>query len=70
MTAQSLPSADGDVIRGAGPAGTIAPPTDLSRVDLALLVGLALVSAALLFWATGSAILAAGFAAGLAVAAG
>ncbi len=37
---------------------------------MALLIGLALVSAALLFWATGSAILAAGFVAGLAVAAG
>lgn len=53
-----------------GPAGTILPPATLSRLDMALLGALALVSAALLFWATGSSILAAGFVAGLAVAAG
>lgn len=53
-----------------GPAGTILPPATLSRLDVALLGALALVSAALLFWATGSSILAAGFVAGLAVAAG
>lgn len=42
----------------------------LSRIDLALLGGLALVSVGLLFWATGDAVLAAGFLAGLALAAG
>lgn len=42
----------------------------LSRVDMALLGGLALLSVALLFWATRDSILAAGFLAGLAVAVG
>lgn len=45
-------------------------PTGLSRADMALLGGLALLSVALLFWATGNIVLAAGFLAGLAVAAG
>ena len=66
---QSLPSADGDVFRGAGPAGPLASPAGLSRLDMGLLGGLVLLSAALLFWATGNTILAAGFVAGLAVAA-
>jgi two-component system cell cycle sensor histidine kinase/response regulator CckA len=70
LTAQSLSSADGDVIRGAGPAGPLSAPAGLSPVDKAVLGGLALLSAALLFWATRDAILAVGFLAGLAVAAG
>ncbi len=69
MTVQSLPSADGDFI-GAGPAGPLGAPAGLSRFDMALLGGLAFMSAALLFWATRDAILAVGFLAGLAVAAG
>ncbi|PQM29207.1 hybrid sensor histidine kinase/response regulator [Sphingopyxis lindanitolerans] len=40
----------------------------MSRVDLALVGGLALLSVALLFWATGSGALAAGFLAGIAIA--
>ncbi|WP_237246068.1 response regulator [Sphingopyxis witflariensis] len=47
----------------------LAPPR-LSRIDAAVLGGLALLSVALLFWATGDMILAAGFLAGLAVAVG
>ncbi len=70
MTATSLPSTDGDFIRGAGTAGPLAVPVGLSRVDMALLGGLALLSVALLFWATRDAVLAAGFLAGLAVAVG
>ena len=70
MTATSLPSADGDFIRGVGSAGPLAVPTGLSRVDFGLLGGVALLSTALLFWATGDAVLAAGFVAGLAVAVG
>ena len=46
------------------------PPAALSRFDMALLAALAVISVALLFWATRSTVLAAGFAAGLAVAAG
>ncbi|MCW0199773.1 response regulator [Sphingopyxis sp.] len=42
----------------------------MSRLDAALIGGLALLSVALLFWATGNAVLAAGFLAGLAIAAG
>lgn len=53
-----------------GPAGPLSAPAGLSRLDIALLGGLALLSAGLLFWATGNAILAAGFLAGLAVASG
>jgi two-component system cell cycle sensor histidine kinase/response regulator CckA len=70
LTAQILPSADGDFIRGAGSAGPNLVPAGLSRVDVAILGGLALLSAALLFWATSDAILVAGFLAGLAVAVG
>lgn len=70
MTATSLPSTDGDFIRGAGDPGPLAVPVGLSRVDLTLLGGLALLSAALLFWATRDTVLAAGFLAGLVVAAG
>ena len=43
MTAQSLPSADGDFIRGAGSAGPNLVPAGLSRVDMAILGGIALV---------------------------
>ncbi|MBD3732879.1 MAG: response regulator [Sphingopyxis sp.] len=42
----------------------------MSRVDLAVLGGLALLSVGLLFWATGNVVLAVGFLAGLAIAAG
>ena len=70
MTAQSLPSADTDFSRGAGSAGPLLAPPRLSRIDAAVLGGLALLSVALLFWATGDMILAAGFLAGLAVAVG
>ncbi len=70
MTAQSLPSADTDFSRGVGAAGPLSAIQGLSRIDLALLGGLALVSVGLLFWATGDAVLAAGFLAGLALAAG
>lgn len=70
MTATSLPSADSDIIRGAGAVGPLSVPTGLSRVDMGLLGGLALLSTALLFWATGDTVLAAGFVAGLAVAVG
>ncbi|MGV7121578.1 response regulator [Sphingopyxis sp. 550A] len=42
----------------------------LSRLDAAIVGGLALLSVALLFWATGNAVLAAGFLAGLAIAVG
>lgn len=45
-------------------------PSGLSRFDVALLGGLVLLSVGLLFWATRDAVLAAGFLAGLAVAAG
>ncbi len=70
MTAQSLPSADSEFSRGAGPAGPLSIPTGLSRADAALLGGLALLSVGLLFWATRDGVLAAGFLAGLAVAVG
>ncbi len=70
MTAQSLPSAETDFSRGAGPAGPLGARLNLSRVDLAVLGGLALLSVGLLFWATGNVVLAAGFLAGLAIAAG
>lgn len=70
MTAQSLPSADTDFSRGAGSAGSLLAPPRLSRTDAAVLGGLGLLSVALLFWATGDMILAAGFLAGLAVAVG
>lgn len=70
MTATSLPSADGDFIAGAGAAGLLSPPARLSRIDAAVLGGLVLLSAGLLFWATRDAVLAAGFLAGLAIAAG
>lgn len=70
MTAQSLPSAETDFSRGAGPAGPLGARFNLSRVDLAVLGGLALLSVGLLFWATGNVVLAAGFLAGLAIAAG
>jgi two-component system cell cycle sensor histidine kinase/response regulator CckA len=70
LTAQSLPSAETDFSRGAGPAGPLGARLDLSRVDLAVLGGLALLSVGLLFWATGNVVLAAGFLAGLAIAAG
>ncbi|MEQ8310247.1 MAG: response regulator [Sphingopyxis sp.] len=46
------------------------PPAQLSRLDIALIAALAFVSVALLFWTTRSMTVAAGFAAGLAVAAG
>lgn len=70
MTAQSLPSAETDFSRGAGPAGPLGARFNLSPVDLAVLGGLALLSVGLLFWATGNVVLAAGFLAGLAIAAG
>lgn len=70
MISQSLPSVDADVIGGAGPGGVLSPPVGLSRADALIVGGLALVSAALLFWATRDVVLAAGFLAGLAVAAG
>jgi len=71
LTAQSLPSADTDFSRGAGPAaGALSVRSALSPIDLAILGGLALLSVALLFWATRDAVLAAGFLAGLALAAG
>ena len=68
MNATRLPSADADVGRGAGLAGTT--PAGLSRVDAGLLAGLALLSVALLFWATRDSVLAAGFVAGIAIAVG
>jgi hypothetical protein len=43
LTAQSLSSADGVVIREAGPAETIMPPAQLSRLDIALIAALAFV---------------------------
>ena len=70
MTAQSLPAADGDFSRGAGSAGPVPVLAALSRLDAAIIGGLALLSVALLFWATGNAVLAAGFLAGLAIAVG
>lgn len=70
MTAQSLPSADTDFSRGAGSAAPLLAPPRLSRTDAAALGGLALLSVALLFWATDDMILAAGFLAGIAVAVG
>jgi two-component system cell cycle sensor histidine kinase/response regulator CckA len=70
LTAQSLPFADGDVIREAGSAGPLSMPSGLSRFDIGLLGGLALAPTALLFWATRDAVLAAGFIAGLAIAVG
>lgn len=70
MTAQSLSSAETDFSREAGAAGPLAGPATLSRADLAMLGGLALLSVGLLFWATRDAVLAAGFLAGLAVAVG
>ncbi|MGN6692185.1 MAG: PAS domain-containing protein, partial [Sphingopyxis sp.] len=71
MTAQSLPSADADLSRGAGPAaGQLPAGTALSRLDLIILGALVLLSIALLIWATRDWVLAAGFLAGLAIAAG
>ncbi len=69
MTATTLPSADAELGRGTGPAAALVP-SGLSRFDVALLGGLVLLSVGLLFWATRDAVLAAGFLAGLAVAAG
>lgn len=69
MTAQSLPSAETDFSR-AGAAGPLSVRTILSRLDFAIIGGLALLSVALLFWATGNGVLAAGFLAGLAIAVG
>jgi two-component system cell cycle sensor histidine kinase/response regulator CckA len=68
LTAQSLPAADGDFGREAGPLLPVA--MGLSRIDMALVGGLALVSVALLLWATRDMVLEAGFLAGLVVAAG
>lgn len=70
MTAQSLPAAEEDFSREAGPGGPLVVPPTLSRIDYAMLGGLALLSVALLFWVTGNAPLAAGFLAGLAIAVG
>lgn len=70
MTAQSLPAAEEDFSRGAGPGGSMLAPPTLSRTDYAALGGLGLLSVALLFWATRDGILTAGFLAGLAMAAG
>ena len=70
MTAQSLPSADGDFSRGAGSAGPLSAQGGLSRVDLAALGGLTLLSVALLFGVTRNWALAAGLFAGLAIAVG
>ena len=70
MTAQSLPSADENFSRGAGSAGPLSAPAILSRVDYTIIGGLTLLSVALFFWATRDAVLAAGFLAGLAIAAG
>lgn len=70
MTATSLPSADPDIGRGAGSGAVVPIPGGLSRLDAALLAGLALLSVGLLFWATRDAVLAAGFLGGLALAAG
>lgn len=70
MTAQSLPSADESFSRGAGSAGSLSVRAILSRIDFAIIGGLALLSVALLFWATRSSVLAAGFVAGLAIAVG
>ena len=69
MTTTSLPSAEQDISRGAG-RGAPPLPDGLSRFDAALLGGLAILSMALLFWATRDAVLAAGFLAGLAIAGG
>lgn len=66
----SLPSADPDIGRGVGPGAAALLPGGLSRFDAALLGGLALLSVGLLFWATRDMVVAAGFVAGLAVAAG
>src|SRR3546814_12718725 len=52
LTATSLPSADSDFSRGAGSAVPGVVPGGLSRLDLALIGGLVLLSVALLFWAT------------------
>jgi len=68
LTAKSLPSADADIGRGAALAA--ASPRRLSRTDAGLLAGLALLSVALLFWATRDTVLAAGFVAGIALACG
>ena len=70
MTATSLPSADPDIGKGAGPGAGAMLPGGLSRSDMALLGGLVLLSVGLLFWATRDMVIAAGFFAGLAVAAG
>ena len=70
MTTTSLPSAENDFSRGAGPGALPELAGGLSRFDAALLGGLAIVSMALLFWATRDAVLAAGFLAGLAVTGG
>src|SRR3546814_15259617 len=70
LTATSLPSADSDFSRGAGSAVPGVVPGGLSRLDLALIGGLVLLSVPLLFWATRDPVLAGGFLAGLSVAAG
>ena len=70
MTTTSLPSADSDIGRGAGPGASAMLPGGLSRFDAGLIGGLAILSAALLFWATRDGVLAAGFFAGLALAGG
>src|SRR3546814_7290385 len=70
LTATILPSADSDFSRGAGSAVPGVVPGGLSRLDLALIGGLVLLSVALLFWATRDPVLAGGFLAGLSVAAG
>ncbi len=70
MTAHSLPSAETDFSRGAGSAGAFQLPANLSRIDVAIIGGLALASVALFFWATRDAVLAAGFLAGLSLVGG
>ena len=66
MTATRLPSVDSAIGRGPGPGAA----GGLGRFDIGLLAGLAILSAGLLFWATRGGMIAAGFLAGLAVAAG
>ncbi|HMQ19001.1 MAG TPA: hypothetical protein PKC77_07600, partial [Sphingopyxis sp.] len=66
MTATRLPSVDSAIGRGPGPGAA----GGLGRFDIGLLAGLAILSAGLLFWATRDGMIAAGFLAGLAVAAG
>jgi two-component system cell cycle sensor histidine kinase/response regulator CckA len=70
LTAQSLPAADDDFGREAGFVGPLSVPAGPSRLDMALVAGLALVSVALLYWTTRDTVLAAGFVAGLALAVG